>query len=227
MSNEPVVVAVDGPAASGKSTVSRLVALALDFTYVDSGSFYRGLTWKVIRAFGEMREEPEVMELLNGMRLDCFVEDRAVRFRIDDDDPGQQIRSEPVREHVSDLAAMPEVRRYIVDRLREMTRFGSLVMEGRDIGSVVFPEALFKFYLDADPLERARRRSRELESSEGEGNVEAVMDSLARRDRKDSTRASAPLQIPLGAVVIDSTAMRIEDVVSLIVKRVRGHRAGA
>ncbi|MBU1692790.1 MAG: (d)CMP kinase [Verrucomicrobia bacterium] len=220
--NHPVsVVAIDGPSASGKSTVSKRVAQELKFTYVDSGSLYRGMTWKALRDGVEIGRPDQVIELMNRMKLEFYTENRVVLFTMDGEDPGQQIRSEPVRENVADIAAIPEVRVFMVDRLREMVRFGDIVMEGRDIGTVVFPESPFKYYLDADPEERARRRSLELKSMEGVDDVGKVLDSLARRDRKDSTRKTAPLQIALGARVINSTSMTIEEVVALITAEVR------
>ena len=222
-SNETVVVAIDGPSASGKSTVSKEVALSLEFTYVDSGSLYRGLTWKAIRSGLDMKNAGAVVEWLSGVQIDFFVENRVVRFTMDGEDPGLQLRSEPVRESVSDIAAIPEVRTFVVRHLRDMVRFGNIVMEGRDIGSVVFPMTQFKFYLDADPEERARRRFEEQVKMEGKGDVNAVLDSLKRRDQKDTTRKTAPLQIPLGARVINTTSMSIQEVVDLIAADVANH----
>jgi cytidylate kinase len=223
MSNNDSVctVAIDGPSASGKSTVSKLVALKLAYTYVDSGSLYRGMTWKALREGVDVTQPEQVIEVMNRMDLQFYVENRVVAFTIDGEDPGQQIRSEPVRESVSDVAAIPEVRVFMVDRLRSMVRFGNIVMEGRDIGTVVFPDTPFKFYLDADPEERARRRWEELARTEGEGDVKKVLHSLKRRDQKDSTRKTAPLQIALGARVINTTQMSIEQVVDLIEDVVR------
>jgi len=222
MSNEHQhIVAIDGPSASGKSTVSKLVAIALKFTYVDSGALYRGMTWKAIREGVDVKNGPAVVELMNRMQIEFFAENMIVGFLVDGEDPAPQLRSEPVRENVSDIAAIPEVRTFMVNHLRSLTRFGNIVMEGRDIGSVVFPMTPFKYYLDADPEERARRRQQELLRMEGEGDVGKVLDSLKRRDAKDTTRKVAPLQIPLGARVINSTAMSIEQVVALIVREIR------
>jgi cytidylate kinase len=224
--DEVIVVAIDGPSASGKSTVSRRVAQDLGFTYVDSGSLYRGITWKALREGTDLGDLTAVLELLQTMRLEFYVKDRSVGFTIDGEDPGSQLRSEPVRERVSDVAAIPEVRSFVVRHLRSMRRYGCVVMEGRDIGSVVFPDEAVKFYLDADPRERARRRHRELSGKEGEGDVGRVLDALARRDEKDSSRKTAPLQIPLGARVINSTSMSIEEVVASIVRDLRDAGVG-
>lgn len=222
MSNRGVVViAIDGPSASGKSTVARESARALGFNYVDSGSVYRGITWKCLREQVPTDQPSAVLDLMSRIKLDLFVEEHAVKYSFDGEDPGAQVRSVPVQERVSDVAAIPEVRQIVVGLLREATRFGHLVMEGRDIGTVVFPDTPFKFYLDADPEERARRRHQEMLRSASDTTVDNVLDSLRRRDQKDSMRKAAPLQIALGARVIDSTTMAVGDVVKLVVEQVR------
>ena len=219
--NEAMVIAIDGPSASGKSTVSKRVARELGFVYVDSGGLYRGMTWKALRENVSTQDQEAVIDVMLHAEWKFFVENQVMSFLIDEVNPGQEIRSEPVRENVSDIAAMGSIRSFIVDRLRETTQFGNIVMEGRDIGSVVFPESTHKYYLDADPEERARRRHVELEKREGKSDVQDVMNSLARRDKKDTTRKTAPLQIPSGARVINSTSMTIEEVVALIVNEVK------
>ncbi len=216
-----VQVAIDGPSASGKSTVSRSVARALGFVYVDSGMFYRTLTWKAVGEGVAPGDAPAVIDLMRRCRWETSVADGVVRLSLDGVDPGVAIRSEPVRERVSEIAAIPEVRAFIVARLRDTAALGSLVMEGRDIGTVVFPDSPWKFYLDADPEERARRRARELEQMEGHADTAVVRDSLARRDQRDRTRKDAPLQIALHATVIDSTSMSADEVSALIASRVR------
>ncbi len=221
MNKDALVIAIDGPSASGKSTVARESARALGFNYVDSGSLYRGVTWKCLRDRVPADSPAAVLELMGRIKLEFFVEEHAVKFSIDGEDPGAQIRSVPVQERVSDVAAIPEVRQILVKLLRETTRFGNLVMEGRDIGTVVFPDTPFKFYLDADPEERARRRHQEMLQSASDTTVDNVLDSLRRRDRKDTTRKAAPLQIALGARVIDSTTMEVGEVVKLVVEQVR------
>ncbi len=216
-----IVVAIDGPSASGKSTVSKLAARRMGFLYVDSGAMYRGVTWKALQSGVSVKDPARVIPMMQEARWEFMVEQGAVVFTIDGVNPGQELRSEPVRENVADIAAIPEVRAFIVDRLREMRRFGHIVMEGRDIGSVVFPESPFKFYLDADAEERARRRHREIVAMEGGGTEQDVLKSLKRRDHKDQTRNTAPLQIPLGAIVINSTNMDADGVVSAVVDVLR------
>ena len=225
MNKQVTIVAVDGPSASGKSTVSRRTAQAVGFIYVDSGALYRGITWKCVKEGVDVKDSQAVTNLLIRMNMELVLKDGAVGYRIDGEDPGQEIRAEPVRERVADIAAQQSVRVYIVEKLRLMTKFGSLVMEGRDIGTVVFPDTPFKYYLDADPEERARRRAAEIKVQEGTEDVGAVLSSLRRRDQKDSSRATAPLQIALGAKIINSTGMTVEQVVDTIVADLK--KAGA
>lgn len=220
-SKSTIVIAIDGPSASGKSTVARLAARSLSFNYVDSGSFYRGITWKALREGLDTTDSQQIIALINRIDFQCFLRDGAVQFSIDNEEPGDQIRSQPVQEHVSDIAAIPEVRTYLVAMLRDTVRLGPLAMEGRDIGTVVFPDSPFKYYLDADPDERARRRYNELAKKSGYNSVGEVYDSLARRDHKDATRKAAPLQIALGAKVIDSTGMDAQQVVEMIINDIR------
>lgn len=215
MSN--LIIAVDGPSASGKSTVSRKAAERLGCVYVDSGSFYRGLTWHILRLGLSSQDAPAVVRAMETMRMECFLDGNAVRFTIDGIDPGQALRSQSVREQVSAVAAIPAVRAWMVRHLQGMTRFGRLVMEGRDIGTVVFPDTKFKFYLAADLQERTRRRSLEIQAQEGKTDFNAVRNSLLRRDAADSGRSTAPLCIAEGAHVIDTTSMSVDDVVEYIV----------
>lgn len=226
-SKDLIVVAIDGPSASGKSTVARRTAEELGFIYVDSGALYRGITWKALRDGVGTDDPDKVIELLGRIHLEFLVENRQVLFTIDGESPGDQLRSEPVRERVADIAAIPEVRAFLVRLLQDTARFGNIVMEGRDIGTVVFPDAAYKFYLDANPEERARRRFEEIARKEHISNVGEVLNSLARRDHKDSTRKTAPLQIALGAQVIDSTSMSVEDVVRKVVAYIRAAGVGA
>ncbi len=220
-----IVVAIDGPSASGKSTVAREAARRLGFVYVDSGMYYRAMTWKALREGVAPTDAPAVEALMLRCRWETDLVDGAVRLRLDGMCPSSDLRSAAVRENVSEVAAQPAVRRFIVARLRETLAYGPLVMEGRDIGSVVFPNAPFKFYLDADPNERARRRAHDIAHLEGRADEREVLESLERRDQRDRTRREAPLQIALGAVVIDTTRMSVDEVADEIVRRVRAGTA--
>ncbi len=209
-------VAIDGPAASGKSTVARKVAEALGALVVDSGAFYRGAAWLALREGAPADDPVALAPVLDPARWSLAARDGAVGFALDGADPGAELRGGAVREAVSEYAAVPEVRAFLVAQLRATVRFGRIVMEGRDIGTVVFPESRHKFYLDADAEERARRRLREIVALEGAGSEAEVQDSLRRRDTRDRSRATAPLQVALGAQVIDSTRLNADEVAAHI-----------
>lgn len=196
------VIAIDGPAASGKSSVGRGVASSLGFLFVSSGHFYRAFAWGAVRGHvtpetaGAWLAERELEVVESGGRVSLF---------LDGADATPHLSEPEVAAMVSRLAAVPAVRDSVNARLRSLAERHDLVMEGRDIGSVVFPETPWKFYLDASPEERARRRARE-------GSV----DQVSERDRLDSTRATAPLKIPDGAVVIDTTDLDLDGVISAV-----------
>ena len=218
---KPEVISIDGPAASGKSTVARRVATELGYLYVDSGALYRGVTWQAQGRDMDLQDGIALAGMMDVMDMEFVAEDGAVAFRIDGVAPGLELRTEGVNHGVSPVAAQPEVRRRIVAWLRSLVRFGPLVVEGRDIGTVVFPEAGHKFYLDADAAERARRRHNEMQERREAAEVDFVKRSLERRDRIDSTRKTAPLACADGARVVDSTGMSIDEVVSVILAAIR------
>lgn len=225
--SHPSCIAIDGPSASGKSTVARAVAQAFNWLYVDSGALYRAMTWHTIQSGVAPADRAEVVGLLGRTKWAFTVGEGALHFTVDGRDPGEAIRGEAVRENVSIIAAIPEVRAFIVDRLRETTEFGPVVMEGRDIGTVVFPATPWKFYLDADPAVRAQRRLKDIVQLEGQGDVKAVHASLQRRDTLDRSRATAPLQVAADADVIDSSSMTAQQVAEHIIARVRASGADA
>lgn len=219
--NSRIQVAIDGPSASGKSTVSRRVAQALGFVYVDSGSLYRAMTWRALRDRVDCADAEAMTAWVATIPAASSLEGNAVRFTLAGVDPGPALRDQAVVERVSDAAAVPAVRQVAAAILRETVRFGSLVMEGRDIGSVVFPDARFKFFLDADPRERARRRHQEEDGRHDPDGLAVVMASLQRRDRKDTLRSAAPLQVAPGARIINTTHMPIDAVADAIVSTIR------
>ena len=216
------VIAIDGPSASGKSTVARLVAAHLGIHYVDSGSLYRAVTWMAVREGGGKVAGVDIAAVVRDMDVSFNDDACAIGFMVNGINPVGELRSDVINENVSVVAADPAVRADVVCRLRSLACFGPLVMEGRDIGTAVFPGAMFKFYLDADPMERARRRREELAGADSGPSTEDVHDSLERRDRIDSTRSRDPLRIADGATVIDSTSLDIAGVVDVIVSHVAG-----
>lgn len=218
----PVVVAIDGPAASGKSTVSRCLAQQLGFLYVDSGALYRGVTWAALEQGIAGSECEKVLQCLRESRFEFLVVDDAVTFTVNGHRPVAELRTEFVNRHVSPVAANSDVRVQIVAWLRDMVRFGSLVMEGRDIGTKVYPDTPFKFYLDAAPEERARRRHGEMV---GGISVAEVGESLRRRDTIDTGRKSDPLKVAADASVIDSTGLDVSAVVAVILGKILANPA--
>lgn len=212
-------IAIDGPSASGKSTVARGVAKELGYYYVDSGALYRGVTWLALQNKVDTRDEAALLRLIRELDIEFYAEGESVKFRLNGRDPGNELRGDSVNEHVSDVAAQPGIRRQMVEWLREMSESRDIVMEGRDIGTVVFPAARHKFYIDASPEERARRRKAELPEEPGH-SLERVHESLKRRDRKDSSRAVDPLRVASDAVVVDTTGQGIEQVVATVLDSV-------
>ncbi|MFL2860629.1 MAG: (d)CMP kinase [Pontiellaceae bacterium] len=214
------LIAIDGPSASGKSSVARGVAEQLSFLYVDSGALYRGVTWLALQSDVDGSDEAAVTQVVNAAAWHFFVESGAVTFSINEVRPGVALRGKEVREAVSRFAALPRVRSFVVERLRSHAQLGSLVIEGRDIGSAVFPDTPLKFYLDADPQERAMRRHRELMAAGESEKAEEVLLSLKRRDEIDLAREHDPLRVPSGAVRIDSTSLSLKEVIEVVINRV-------
>jgi cytidylate kinase len=216
-----MVVAVDGPAASGKSTVSRSAAKMLGFNYVDTGAMYRSITWKALEEGIDIEDTIAVIAMMHRIKISFELVDKEVRMLIDGVYPGNAMRKPHVTEKVSAVAAIPEVRQVLVQHQRLLTRFGSLVMEGRDIGTVVFPDTPYKFYLEAKPEIRALRRKRDLEAMKIPATQEGVAESIQRRDRKDSGRSVSPLQIALGATVVENSKLTVDETAQIIVDHIR------
>lgn len=219
----PTVICVDGPAASGKSTVSKAVAAKLGYLYVDSGALYRIATLLALQA-GIDTDSPDAVAAFAGEKLpvEFIVRDGRVACEVNGEEPGDQIRTPEINRHVSPVSTVPEIRERVTGWLRGMRDAGNLIVEGRDIGSVVFPDSPHRFYLDADPDERTRRRFHE-DVEKGFADLSArdsVKASLLSRDRIDSSRKTAPLVVPQGATRIDTTNMSIDDVVATIVEAV-------
>lgn len=203
-----IIVAIDGGAASGKSSSSRTLSERFHLLHVDTGSFYRALTAELLRRKVSATDLAAVNAALADLPLGTRVEGRSARMEIAGRVAGDEIRSREVNDAVSHFAAIPAVRTALLEYQRGQAAvarrggFRGLVMEGRDIGSVIFPDADFRFFLHADPDERARRRAKE-----------GQQDSIAERDRIDSTRKTAPLACPAGAVPIDTTHLSLAEVV--------------
>ena len=212
-----LIIAIDGPAASGKSSVSRKVAELANLIYVDSGSLYRGITWFALKQNIDTRDQMALEDMIEQIKIHFFVRSRGVVFTINGTELGSELRSDEVTKNVSFVAGMPAVRKWVTDRLREMSKLGPIIMEGRDIGTSVFPNADFKFYLNADPEERARRRGLDEEPGSDKSKIKIL---IMARDTMDSTRKNAPLKIADDAEVLDTTGMSLEEVIQIIYKKI-------
>jgi cytidylate kinase len=204
------VVAIDGPAASGKSSVARVLAKQIGFNYVNSGAMYRAVTWHVLQHAISPGDGDAIARLLETSRLDCDFDGDASRISIAGFDPTPHLRDESVNAEVSLVSSVPRVREILVAKMRAYANDRDIVMEGRDIGSVVFPETPYKFYIDASPDVRLRRRT-----------AQGQCDTIAARDHADSSRRDSPLVIAKDAEVIDSSNLTIEEVVSKIIARLK------
>jgi cytidylate kinase len=202
----PIVIAIDGTSASGKSTNAKLVAKALGFVYVDTGAMYRTLAWHCLQNRIDVHEAKAVAAACRKWKTSLECKEGQVHLLVDNYYPEKEIRTAEVSSAVSQIAAVPKVRDWMKKKQRECIQFGNLVMEGRDIGTNVFPETDYKFYLDARLEERTKRRA-----------AEGLNENLAARDERDSQRAAAPLMIALGAKVINNSEMTSEQTSGLII----------
>jgi len=205
-----IVIAIDGPAASGKSSVARLLARKLGYVYVNTGAMYRAVTWWAVTKEVPVNDPVRIQQLLHFTNLECGLANGESTLRLDGIDPTPHLVDESVNSNVSAVASVPEVRRILVERQRAYADHHPVVMEGRDIGSVVFPETPYKFYVDASPEVRARRRA-----SQG------LTDSVTARDKFDSSRRTSPLIIAEDAHVIDSSNLTVDGVVGEIIGRLK------
>ncbi len=207
MSSETIyrAIAIDGPAASGKSTVAKQLAKQLGLIMVNSGAMYRAIAWKVKQEGIDPQKNTLVEASLEKWDLSCEVVDGASVILVNGVNPGDALREKEVNAIVSTIAAIPKVRDCLLSKQREFLHIGDLVMEGRDIGTVIFPNTPYKFFITASEKVRASRRS-----------AEGLTDQVAERDRQDSQRKTAPLRAAEDAVVIDSSEMTISEVVDTV-----------
>ena len=215
-----VVIAIDGPSGAGKGTVARRVADRLGYRHVDTGAMYRAVAWAAVERGIALDDEAAVAALADGARIEVD----ATRVAIDGVDITTLIRTPVVDRAASLVARLPGVRAILVAQQRAMAGDGNLVMEGRDIGTVVFPEAPVKIYLDADPAERARRRAHDPAHQSGSFSVAAVATALADRDASDRSRATSPLSMAADAVRLDTTRMAIAEAVARVLALVEARQ---
>ena len=220
---ENVVIAIDGPAGSGKSTVSKRIAKRLGLIYIDTGAMYRALTLKAMRGEIDLEDAETLTALARSTRIDLKEESGILKVFLDGEDVSTLIRTPLVTNNVKYIARVPEVRAEMVKSQRAIGERSGAVLEGRDIGTVVFPDADYKFYLDADADERARRRHKELSESGEKISLERIKKDVVERDMSDMNRNVGALKKADGAIVIDTTKLSIDGVVEKLLSCIKSN----
>lgn len=214
--SDKIMIAIDGPASSGKSTISKQIAKDLQLIHIDTGAMYRSLTLAAIHHQIDMADQQALVELLQQIEIDFKQETEGQAVLINGQEVSQAIRSTEVSRQVSQLSAHPAVRKELVRRQRSMAENQGVVMDGRDIGTVVLPDADFKFFLDASVEERARRRFLENQARGISGDYDQIRADILLRDQKDRQREVAPLKAAADAIILDTTQLSIQEVVDRI-----------
>lgn len=215
------VITIDGPAGAGKTSIAKIVSRKLGYNYIDTGAMYRAISWKAFREKIDLKAKEKLIKMVRNTKIELKNIAGTVKVYLDGKDITNKIRGKRLAERASILATVPEVREQLMKIQRRMGSSGGIVVEGRDIGTVVFPRADYKFYLDASIKERALRKYRELKVKGKEGQLAELEKAIRSRDKRDRTRRVAPLKIARDAVVIDSTDMSKKEVVEFILKRIQ------
>jgi|TARA_B110001454_G_scaffold51096_1_gene50082 cytidylate kinase len=218
-----MIVAIDGPAATGKSTSAKLVAQKLGFTYMDTGAMYRCVTLSVLRNHIALADEEALRLLIQEMDIHFDKTDDKLVVRLDKEDVSTLIRKPEVTSHVSAVSALPQVRNHMVAIQRKSAKNQDCVIEGRDIGTIVFPKADVKFFLVADDFVRAKRRQLDLKAIGEEETIDELVEEIRRRDRFDSERSHSPLKKADDAIEVDTSELTIDEQVDFMVNKVRNH----
>ncbi|OLE51370.1 MAG: cytidylate kinase [Acidobacteria bacterium 13_1_20CM_3_53_8] len=216
-----MIIAIDGPSGAGKSTLGRMLARKLNLLYIDTGAMYRAAALAVIESGVSTTDEDAVADVVARARINLAGDPDSLQVLLDGRNVSNKIRTEEVSQTSSVISTIPAVRRALVARQREMGKRGSVVLEGRDIGTVVFPEADVKFFLTARPEDRAQRRYEEDRLRESNLTFDETLDDINTRDARDSTRADSPLRKADDAIVIDSTELSIEEVFAKMLSAIR------
>ncbi len=221
MSNNVINVAIDGPAGAGKSTVSRAAAKAVGYIYVDTGALYRAVGVNALRNGIDTKDKPAVAATLADISVDLVFENGEQKVLLNGEDVSTEIRTPPASMAASDVSAVPEVRAFLFDLQRDIAARNNCIMDGRDIGTVVLPDAKVKIFLTASPEERAMRRYKELIEKGNDVKYEEVLEDLVQRDYNDSHREIAPLKPAEDGVILDTTGMSLEESVNAIIEIIK------
>ncbi len=221
MSNNIINVAIDGPAGAGKSTVSRAAAKAVGYIYVDTGALYRAVGVNALRNGIDTKDKQAVAATLADISVDLVFENGEQKVLLNGENVSTEIRTPPASMAASDVSAVPEVRAFLFDLQRDIAARNNCIMDGRDIGTVVLPDAKVKIFLTASPEERAMRRYKELIEKGSDVNYEEVLDDLVQRDYNDSHREIAPLKPAEDGVILDTTGLSLEDSVNAIINIIK------
>ncbi len=218
-----MIITIDGPSGVGKSTVSKSVALRLGFTYLDTGAMYRAVALRVKRDSVDINDDNSLKSLLNHTEIGFGRKDNGdLLIMLNNEDVTDMIRTPEISRLSSDVATKKAVRVKLVHLQRNIGKRGDTVAEGRDMGTYVFPDAAFKFYLDASLDERARRRREQLSQSGNDADIESVKNEIIKRDAQDMERSESPLHPAINAVIIDTTNLSSDEVTDRIIKEVQG-----
>jgi len=209
-----LIVAVDGPAGSGKSTISKMISKKLDLTYLDTGAMYRIITLKMMKLNIDLDDENEILKVLN----ETIISVKDDEFYLDGENVNEEIRTREVSNNVSKVAMIREVRENLVEQQRQMARGKRVILDGRDIGTVVFPDATVKIFLNATAGKRAKRRMKDYEEKGIKADYSSILEEIIRRDNIDENRENSPLKKAEDAVEVDTTYLNIEQVVEKIEK---------
>lgn len=215
-----MIIAIDGPAGSGKSTIAKILAETLRFRYINTGAMYRAVAWHAQELGVDLHNTAGIGRVAAEIKIDFVPDSQGQRILVGGIDVTRTLKSETVGTGAAIVASQPQVREAMTAKQREMGKSGDVVMEGRDIGSVVFPQADRKFYIDADPEERGRRRYQELKGKHADVDLATIVEQIRQRDYEDASRKIAPLIRAADAIYVNTTQMKIEEVVTLTLRHI-------
>ena len=221
MNTKKIAIAIDGPAGAGKSSISKVVANELGYLYIDTGAMYRGVTWAVLDSHVDVKNQKDVESLLPSLDLTLEPTANACKVFVKGQDVTDLIRQQQINENVSTIASYKGVREYLVERQQAMAAVGGVILDGRDIGSVVLPKAELKIYLTASVDARAKRRWLEVQGTSNEQSLEDIKNNVESRDEMDKNRDESPLVCVEDAIVVDSSDMTFDETVEHILHLVQ------